>query len=79
MSTASTIIILIFHSLPGLLIELIVKPSLIKTAFLFAAGQRKRVIQSKTDEIRKEVERLLIFRAIKAKKSVKFVFAEQQL
>jgi hypothetical protein len=54
-----------------LLTELIIQPDLFKTAYLFATGQRKRVVEEKMVEIRNEVEKLLSLRAIRAKMRAK--------
>ncbi len=54
-------------------------PTLLKTAYLFARGQRNRAIQETTERIRKDAEALLMLSAIKAAKRLSFVFVDQQL
>ena len=65
----------LLNSPPGFLTELFLKPALLKTAYLFATGHRKRVVGEQMLQIRNEVESMLNLRAIKSKQRLKFEFA----
>ncbi len=54
-------------------------PTLFKTAYFFARGQRSRAINETTERIRKDAEAMLMLSAIKAAKRLSFVFVDQQL
>jgi hypothetical protein len=53
--------------------ELLLQPTTLKTAFLFAIGRRKRKIQQLIVDARNDVEKMLMLRAYKFKLSKAFL------